>query len=61
MISAREIVTRDEEEGAEDEEGQEEGATRLVGAALEGSTSGRFAASCVALRRIDSLLMAPMK
>ena len=54
-------MTRDEEEGAEDEEGREEGATRLARAALEGSTSGRFAVSCAALRRIDSLLMAPMK
>ena len=61
MISAREIVTRDEEEGAEDEKGREEGATRLAKAALEGSTSSRFAVSCAALRRIDSLLMAPMK
>ena len=61
MMSARETTTRGEEEGAKEGKGREEGAVGLAGAALEGSTSGRFAASCVALRRIDSLLMAPMK
>ena len=54
-------MTRDEEEGAEDEEGREEGAARLARAALEGSTSVRFAVSYAALCRIDSLLMALMK
>ena len=57
---AREITARDEEEGADEEEGQEERVVGSAGAASEGSTCGRFAASCAALLRIDSLLMAPM-
>jgi len=54
MMSARETATLNEEEGAEEEEGREEGV------ASEGSTQGCFAASCVALLQIDSLLMAPL-
>ena len=50
-------MARDEEEGAEEEEGREEGAVR---SASVGSTCGRFAASCATLRRIDSLLIALM-
>ena len=60
MISTKEITARDEEEGVEDEEGQKEGAARLAGAASEGSTHDHFISSCATLRRIDSLLMAPM-
>ena len=47
MMSARETMTQGEEEGVEEEKGQEEGVIGLAGAALEGSTHGRFAASCV--------------
>jgi len=57
MMSARETSTLEDEEGADEEEG------RMIGAAWAASvvfTQGRFAASCVALLRIDSLLMAPM-
>ena len=53
-------MARDEEEGVEDEECQEEGAAGSIGATLEGFTRSHFVASCVALRQIDSLLMAPM-
>ena len=60
MMSARETTTRDKEEGAEVEEGQEKRATGFAGAASVGSTCSRFVASCAALQRIDSLLMAPM-
>ena len=60
MISTRKTAAQDEEEGAYEERGREEGATKLVRAALEGATHGSFAVSCAALRRIDSLLIAPM-
>ena len=53
-------MARDEEEGADEEKGRGEGATWSARATSEGSTRGRFAASYAALRRIDSLLMAPM-
>ena len=54
MMSTREKATLDEEERAEEEEGQKEGA------AFVDSTCGYFAASYTTLLRIDSLLMAPM-
>ena len=60
MMSARETTTRGEEEGAKEEKGREEWAVGLAGAAFEGSTHDRFATSCAALHRIDSLLMAPI-
>ena len=60
MIFVRETTARGEEEGVEEEEGREEGATGLARAASEGFTCAHFAASCSALRRIDSSLMAPM-
>ena len=60
MMLVREIASLDEEEGAYEEEGREEGATGFVVAAFKGSTWGRFAVSYAALLRIDSLLMAPM-
>ena len=50
MISAKKTMARDEEEGADEEKGQEEGATWSAHATLEGSTHGRFVASCTALR-----------
>ena len=53
-------MAREEEGGVEDEEGREEGAVGFARTASEGSTHGGFAVSCVTLRRIDSLLMAPM-
>ena len=60
MMSTRETATRDKEEGAEVEEGREKRATGFAGAASVGSARSRFVASCAALQRIDSLLMAPM-
>ena len=60
MMSARETATQYDEEGAEEEYGQEERPAGSAGAASEDSTLRRFTASCVALRRINSLLMAPM-
>ena len=57
---AREITARDEEEGADEEEGQEERVVGSAGAASEGSTCGRFAASYTPLCRIDFLLMTTM-
>ena len=60
MMSTRETSAQDEEEGAEEKEGQEEGVAGSIGAAFVGSTHGRFAASCTALCQINSLLMAPM-
>ena len=56
-MSARETTTLNEEKGAEEEEGREEGA---AGVASEGSTRGLFATSCAALLQIDSSLMAPL-
>lgn len=49
MMSAREIVALDEEEGAEKKGGREEGVVGLAGVASVGSTCGHFAASYVAL------------
>ena len=49
MMSARETATRDKEEWAEEEEGQEEGVARFAGATSVGSTRGRFAVSYAAL------------
>ena len=60
MMSTRETATRDKEEKAEEEEGQEEGVARFAGVASVGSTYGCFAASCATLCQINSLLMAPM-
>ena len=60
MMSAREIVARDEEEGAKEEVGQEERVAGSTRVACVGSTHGRFVASYAALRQIDSILMAPM-
>ena len=60
MMLAKETSTLEEEGGADEEEGREEGATGFVVAAFKGSTWGRFAVSYAALLRIDSLLMAPM-
>ena len=59
MMLVRETAARYEEEGVEDEEGRVEGFARSTGVASESSTYGHFAASYAALRRIDSLLMAP--
>ena len=56
-MSMRETSTLEEEEGADKEEGWEEG---VVGVASIVSTSGCFATSCTTLLRIDSLIMAPM-
>ena len=53
-------MAQDEEEGADKEEGREEGASGSAGTTSEGSTCGYFVASCPTLRRIDSFLMAPM-
>ena len=53
-------MAQEEEEGAEDEEGREEGVVGFARIVSEGSTHGGFAASYVALRQIDFLLMAPM-
>ena len=60
MMSAREIVARDEEEGAKEEVGQEERVAGSTRVACVGSTHSRFVASYAALRQIDSILMAPM-
>ena len=49
MMLARETASLDEEEGVDEEEGREDGATGFAGAASEGSTRGRFVASYVAL------------
>ena len=53
-MSARETFALKEEEGADEEKGQRVGAASIV------LTRGHFAANCVALLWIDSLLMAPM-
>ena len=50
MISARETTARDEEEGADKEEGREEGAAGSARTTLEGSTHDYFVASYVTLR-----------
>ena len=60
MMSAKETATLDEEEGAEEEKDQEEGAAGLAEAASVGSTCSRFAVSYAALLQVDSLLMAPV-
>ena len=57
MMSARETIALDEEEGAEEEDGCKEG---VVGATSENSTRCCFVASYAALLQIDSLLMAPI-
>jgi len=56
----KEIGALNEEEGADEEEGWEEGVAGFVGATSEASTQGRFTVSCAALLRIDSLHMAPV-
>ena len=60
MMSTREIVALDEEEGAKKEEVREEGVVGSAEAAFEGYTHGHFAVSYAALLQIDSLLMVPM-
>ena len=60
MTSTRETSAQDEEEGAEEKEGREEGVAGSTGVAFVGFTHGCFAASCIALCQINSLLMAPM-
>ena len=60
MILAKETAAQDKEEVVDEEECREEGAAWSARAASEGSTCDRFVASYAALRRIDSLLIAPM-